>query len=283
MDAVSSEPKPIVVGYDGSPDADLALDWAERTATGTPAPLEVVIVGTHMDPVVGHFREHNERLVDEWHQRAFSSLEETGVASWDVAVRRGPTVPVLLTAAAGAAMMVMGSRGHGLLLGSLSGSVSQHVARHATCPVVVVRPLRQSGARQIVVGIDGSDGARAALRFACTRASDTGESVVAAHAYRPWPLPVCDQPPFRWTAGGADQAGQLLTETTEAERADFAEVDLTMMAVAGAADRLLLDLAAVSSLVVVGSRGRDAFAEMLLGSVAQEVLHRAECPVAVVR
>jgi nucleotide-binding universal stress UspA family protein len=280
---VSPTPKPIVVGYDGSPDADMALDWAARTATDTLAPLEVVIVGTHMDPVIGHFREHDERLVDEWHQRAFTSLEKTGVASWDVAVRRGPTVPVLLAAAASAGMLVVGSRGHGLLLGSLIGSVSQHVARHATCPVVVVRPPRQAGARQIVVGIDGSEGARAALRFACRRASDTAESVVAVHAYRAWPLPVCDQPPFRWTAGGAEQAERLLAETTEAVRADFDTVDLTMMAVAGAADRLLLDLGAVSSLVVVGSRGRDAFAEMLLGSVAQEVLHRAECPAAVVR
>lgn len=280
---MSCPPKPIVVGYDGSPDADLALDWAARTATVTSTPVEVVIVGTHMDPVIGHFREHNERLVDEWHQRAFSSLEETGVASWDVAVRRGPTVPVLLAAATNAGMLVVGSRGHGLLLGSLSGSVSQHVARHATCPVVVVRPLRQPGALQIVVGIDGSEGARAALRFACTRASATGESVVAVHAYRAWPLPVRDQPPFRWTAGGAEQAERLLSATTEDVRGDFDKVDLTMMALAGAADRLLLDLSAMSSQVVVGSRGRDAFAEMLLGSVAQEVLHRAECPVAVVR
>jgi nucleotide-binding universal stress UspA family protein len=280
---VSSTPRPIVVGYDGSPDADLALAWAARTATVTPRPLEVVIVGTHMDPVVGHFREHDERLVDEWHQRAFGSLEEAGVASWDVAVRRGPTVPVLLAAAASAELLVVGSRGHGLVLGSISGSVSQHVARHAACPVAVVRPLRQPGARQIVVGVDGSDGARAALRFACSRASATGEPVVAVHAYRTWSLPGPDETPFHRSAGGAEQADRLLDETTEAVRADFDEIDLTTTTVAASADRLLIDLSAIASLVVVGSRGRDAFAEMLLGSVAQEVLHQAECPVAVVR
>jgi nucleotide-binding universal stress UspA family protein len=49
------------------------------------------------------------------------------------------------------------------------------------------------------------------------------------------------------------------------------------------ADRLLVDLSAASSLVVVGSRGRDAFADLLLGSVAQRVLQAAHCPVAVVR
>ena len=81
----------------------------------------------------------------------------------------------------------------------------------------------------------------------------------------------------------AEEAERLLAETTEAVRADFDEIDLTTVAVAASADRLLLDLSAVSSLVVVGSRGRDASAEMLLGSVAQEVLHRAVCPVTVVR
>lgn len=216
-------------------------------------------------------------------QRAYRSLTEAGVASWDVAVRRGPTVPVLLAAAASAGLLVVGSRGHGLLLGTLSGSVSQHVARHATCPVAVIRPLRQSHAQQIVVGIDGSDGARAALRFACSRASATGESLVAVHAYRAWSLPLRDPMSFHRTASAAEEAERLLAEIAEAVRADFDAIDLTTVAVAASADRLLLDLSAVSSLVVVGSRGRDAFAEMLLGSVAQEVLHRAECPVAVVR
>jgi nucleotide-binding universal stress UspA family protein len=283
LDNVNSTPNPIVVGYDGSPDADLALDWAARAAILTPRPLEVVIVGTHMDPVIGDFREHNERLVDEWHQRAFSRLQESGPASWDVAVRRGPTVPVLLAAAVDAELLAVGSRGHGLLLGSLSGSVSQHVARHATCPVAVVRPPRQPGSRQIAVGIDGSGGAQAALRWACLRATATGESVLAVHAYRVWSWPGRRESSVQGAAGGAEEAVELLGETTEAVRADFDEIDLTTMAVPASADRLLIDLSAVSSLVVVGSRGRDAFAEMLLGSVAQGVLHRAECPVVVVR
>lgn len=280
---MTTDLSPIVVGYDGSPDADLALAWAANTATLTPHRLQVVIVGTHMDPVVGHFREHDERLVDEWHQRAFGSLEKTEVASWDVAVLRGPTVPVLLSAAASAELLVVGSRGHGLLLGSLSGSVSQHVARNATCPVAVVRPLRQAGARQIVVGVDGSDSARTALRFACARATDTGESVVAVHAHRAWPSAHHHTPPFHPSAGDEERSDRLLTEATEAVREDFDDVDLTTLSVPGPPDRLLLDRSTVSSLVVVGSRGRDAFAEMLLGSVAQEVLHRSECPVVVVR
>jgi nucleotide-binding universal stress UspA family protein len=279
---MSEAPRPIVVGYDGSPDAELALGWAAKTAHVQAKPLEVVIVGSHMDPLVGHFREHNDRLVDECHRRAYDGLKEAGVASWEVEVRRGPTVPVLLAAAESADMLVVGSRGHGLLLGSLSGSVSQHVARHAPCPVVVVRPPRQAGARQIVVGIDGSSGSDAALLFACSRARDTAESVFALHGYRA-PLAMEVDPFAPKRIERMESADRLTAESAARIRADYPDVDLMAQAIALSADRLLLDFSSTASLLVVGSRGRDAFAEMLLGSVAQHVLHRAECPVAVVR
>jgi len=60
-------------------------------------------------------------------------------------------------------------------------------------------------------------------------------------------------------------------------------VRLRSTAVVGTAGRVLARLSDDASLVVVGSRGRTEWKELLLGSVSQEVLHRAECPVVVVR
>jgi len=54
-------------------------------------------------------------------------------------VTEGRPVPVLLAAAAGAELLVVGSRGHGGFAGMLLGSVSQHCVQHAACPVVVIR------------------------------------------------------------------------------------------------------------------------------------------------
>jgi nucleotide-binding universal stress UspA family protein len=56
------------------------------------------------------------------------------------AIVQGPPAQVLLDAAAGAQMLVVGSRGHGTLAGMLLGSVSQHCVQHAPCPVVVIPP-----------------------------------------------------------------------------------------------------------------------------------------------
>lgn len=284
---------PVVVGYDGSPDADLALAWAQRTASSAAAPLRVVIVGTAMDPVVGHFREHADELVAAWKARATVRLRRGGDVDGEVEVRRGPVVPVLRAASHGAALLVVGSRGHGLAVGSLSGSVSQHVARHASCPVVVVRPAHQPDATRIVVGVDGSDGSAAALRFACSRGTLTGETVLAVHAYRAPTLPTesmflaeamrSDLPAPTRDLASREAAERLLASATAGARAEHPGLDLTELAVPAPADRLLVDLSAAASLVVVGSRGRDAFAELLLGSVAQHVLQDARCPVAVVR
>lgn len=274
---MSAAAGPIVVAYDGSPDAELALEWAEATSSATGAPLQVVIVGTAMDPVVGHFREHADELVAAWKARATVHLRRAGVVDGEVEVRRGPVVPVLRAASHGAAALVVGSRGHGLAAGSVTGSVSQHVARHASCPVVIVRPAHQPDAARIVVGVDGSGGSEAALRFACARASRTGEAVLAVHGYHSPVLPPAEP------LAGRESAERLLAAATDGVRAESPDLEIVELAVPAPADRLLVDLSAASSLVVVGSRGRDAFAELLLGSVAQHVLQGAHCPVAVVR
>ena len=290
---MSTSEAAIVVGYDGSPDAGLALEWAEATSSTTGAPLRVVVVGSAMDPVVGHFREHEDELVAAWSARATVHLRRSGNADAEVEVRRGPVVPVLRAVSHGAAALVVGSRGHGLAVGSLTGSVTQHLARHASCPVVVVRPSHQPDARRIVVGVDGSGGGEAALRFACARGNRTGEEVLAVHAYRSPTIPtgravltgaMAPGPvPSTRDMASREAAERLLAAATAGVRAEMPDLELTELAVPAPADRLLVDLSAASSLVVVGSRGRDAFADLLLGSVAQRVLQAAHCPVAVVR
>jgi nucleotide-binding universal stress UspA family protein len=75
-----------------------------------------------------------------------SALADAGVAADDNRVTTTPAeghpAEVLMQKAAGAELLVVGSRGYGRIFGALLGSVSQYVAAHAACPVVVIKPTR---------------------------------------------------------------------------------------------------------------------------------------------
>jgi nucleotide-binding universal stress UspA family protein len=139
-----AEKKRIVVGVDGSPSSTKALHWAVRQAKLTGAEVEAVTVwsypsGYGMAPV-------GDEMVD-FEGNAGKILAEAlaGVSSIAPGVTikssvvEGHAADVLVRAAKGADLLVVGSRGHGGFAGMLLGSVSQHCAQHASCPVLVIR------------------------------------------------------------------------------------------------------------------------------------------------
>jgi nucleotide-binding universal stress UspA family protein len=135
----------IVVGVDGSEASKDALAWAARQARITGGRLEAVMAW-HI-PGFAYGPGMLAPTSYDFAPAAKTTLEETvdkvlGEGP-DVAVRRvvveGPPALRLLEAAAGADLLVVGSRGHGAFAGMLLGSVSEHCVAHASCPVVVVR------------------------------------------------------------------------------------------------------------------------------------------------
>lgn len=135
----------------------------------------------------------------------------------------------------------------------------------------------------MVVGVDESAGAAAALRWAVREAAARGWSLTAVLA---WGLLdqhhlIGDQP-FDPAYGEAD-ALAALDEIVRAAvgTADGATVERKV--VCDLAAHALLSSSAAADLLVVRARGLGGFRELLLGSVSQHVLHQATCPVAVVR
>ena len=278
---------PLLVAYDGSVDARRALTWAADESLRTGVPVHVLAVDEIVPPVwggvggtvvTGGFVLDASTLLE----RAQKILADEGVTTVTTEQRSGPVVPEIVRAAASASALVVGSRGHGPVGEALIGSVSQHLARHATCPVVVVRQQEDPDARRIIVGIDGSRSSTAALEYACRRAEATGETVVAVHGIHVH-APSTDV--WAATPRSVDLAERerLLAESIAGLREDHPDVRLEQEVVAVAPDRCLVDASASASLVVVGSRGLGWFSGLLLGSVSQAVLHRATCPVTVVR
>lgn len=275
--------KRIVVGYDATPDAERAVEWAVSTARLTGRRVELVIAVSQMDPILSDFHQVSERVAEERRASATRSLRHADLTQDEVTVVHGSTVPVLLTASRSADLLVLGSPGHRLTAGTFGGSISQHVARHASCPVVVVREPRLAGAHTIVVGVDGSQESLAAVRFAASRAAITHERIRAVFAYPAPLLPDRQHESRRHVASRRDTAAAHLDRWIAGSGSGSPEVSVLAEVECGQAAEALIKRSATASLVAVGYRGRDAFAELLLGSTAQSVLHGAHCPVVVVR
>jgi nucleotide-binding universal stress UspA family protein len=138
----------IVVGVDDSEGATAALTWALEDARRRDAAVEVVHAWTfpNLDLVdYGGTRvpmiapEDIQKAAESWTRAMVDRAVDPGEGvPLTTTVRRGHPAHVLLDAAQGADLLVVGSRGHGGFAAMLLGSVSSHIVHHATCPVVVV-------------------------------------------------------------------------------------------------------------------------------------------------
>jgi nucleotide-binding universal stress UspA family protein len=148
-DAAPPAEGPVVVGVDGSPTSDAAIATAFDEASWRGAGL--VAVHAWSEYASDHVRFQALDEGREQVEQMENELLAQRLAGWqekypDVAVRRvvtsGRPVEQLLDQAAGAQLMVVGSRGNGGFSGMLLGSTSQALIRHATCPLLVVRPVQ---------------------------------------------------------------------------------------------------------------------------------------------
>ena len=148
---------------------------------------------------------------------------------------------------------------------------------------------------RIVVGVDGSEGSRQALRWAVEETRLRGASLEVIHAY---------EHHLSWLGYGAEESmsaaaveamhQDMETAAREAARRAQALVDrmveglegpeVTATAVESSHPaQALVAHSKGADLLVVGSRGRGGFKSLMLGSVSQQCAHHAECPVVIIR
>jgi nucleotide-binding universal stress UspA family protein len=136
----------IVVGVDGSAEAAAALEFAVEEAQLRKLPLRIVTAWSI--PAIefpGNAVVPTPDLAEDAEERANSLLTKAVAAVGDrarveaVAVAGG-AADALVEQAQGAALLVVGSRGHGAVASLLLGSVSTALAHHASCPLTIVRP-----------------------------------------------------------------------------------------------------------------------------------------------
>ncbi|MEV8510482.1 universal stress protein [Actinoplanes sp. NPDC051475] len=138
----------IVVGVDNSAGSREALRWALAHARLTGATVEAVTVW-QVPPMYAYAYGWlptgiNDADIIRYAEKALAETvaQVHGGDNYSVQVTtrvvEGPAAQVLLAAAKGAELIVLGSRGHGAFAGMLLGSVSQHCVQHATCPTVII-------------------------------------------------------------------------------------------------------------------------------------------------
>ena len=140
----------IVVGVDGSPSSMTALRWAILQAELTGCEVEAVT--SWRLPSRYGFAAVTDRATDfegDARKVLADALNEVSSVEPDVLIRssvvEGHPAEVLVRAARGADMLVVGSRGHGGFPGAMLGSVSQYCVHHAPCPVLVIRGTGWNG------------------------------------------------------------------------------------------------------------------------------------------
>ena len=282
----------IVVGIDESPAAKVAVQWAARDAELRKLP---VTLGHAISPEVATWsnvrlpaglarwqRDRGRRLVDEAFKLVEEASQHGGPAEVHSEVLASAAVPTLVELSKEAELVVTGCRGSARWPGQLLGSVSSGLVRYAHCPVAIVHdedPSHPSEA-PVLVGIDGSSASELATAIAFDEASHRNVGLVALHA---WSDADVSEWPGIDSPAAQSMAEEVLAERLAGWQEKYPDVPVSRAVVCDKPARQLVERSADAQLVVVGSRGRGGFAEMLLGSVGEAVAQMAQVPVIVAR
>jgi nucleotide-binding universal stress UspA family protein len=281
----------VVVGVDGSEHSLVAARWAAAEAQRRGAALHVVLVYEYAWPgaqftsptfLEAQAREFAGTVVATAVAQARTAAHGIQISGSSV---RGRPSEKLIEQSEHAALLVVGSRGHGGFVNLLSGSTSMQVATHAHGPVAIVRGHAAAIEGPIVVGVDGSPSSLHALEAAFDAAAKRNAEVIAIRAY---------EVPMVWSGYGIGpefvnpetiekEQHQSLNEEVAIWQEKYPDVAVKTVVARGSAADVLIGVSKSAQLVVVGTRGHGGFAGLLLGSVGQQLMHHSESPVLIVR
>jgi nucleotide-binding universal stress UspA family protein len=276
----------IVVGVDGSPSSHEAVAWATRQAVLDHRRLTllhayhlenaawVAQAGLDQNVILQSLKESGTTVLGRARLAAQAIAPEIEVDEYIV---RADPRDALGLASKTAAMVVIGSRGHGRVASMVLGSVGLSLARHGCCPVVVLRPHVAEIRHGVLVGTDGTADTLPALQFA-----------YGLSASRRLPLTVLTfGPGFPWfgTEGTGREDDEMHEQVQHwlAELGEkYPEVGVSVRHVKDPQAEALVETAALMDAVVVGSHHEGMLASTLGRALAVAVVEHAPTTVVVV-
>lgn len=295
-DATHDSPTPdqaVVAALDGSHRDAAVIDWAAAEAKALSAPLHLVHavdLGTPLSAygelltspeIVDRVEQESAGVVSAGRERAIAAAPDLAVTT---SLPTGSPSGALLSAAATARVLIVGSARKNRAERIVLGTTSMSLVAHAPCPVVLVpENANTKGDGRVVVGIDGSEHSRLAFQHALEAAAVRGKKVTTVTS---WNVEVVNgvvvTEPGSTEWESVDARYRTMAESAIAAARDaHPEIEVTVEVRHGRAADTLVEIAEGADLLLVGSRGRGGFRGMLLGSVSQRVLALATCPVAI--
>lgn len=278
----------IIVGYDQSAAAEAAAVWALDEAVRTGSVVEffyayewpVWMPAASMVPGPAVWPDGaTELAIKDSLTKAVARARQTHPAvRTTTSIVHNNAALALIDRSADARLIVLGSRGHSAVA-NLLGSVSAAVSAHAHCPVVIVRDT-PAAAVPVVVGVDDSAPAQAALALAVDQAAARGVPLRVIRAFRPV-TGLWQQTPMATGVVTAEER-RPFDELVAAWREKYPDLRISAEAVVDHPAGALEVASGTAQLLVVGSRGRGTVRGMLLGSVSQHLLRHAKCSIVVV-
>jgi nucleotide-binding universal stress UspA family protein len=295
----------VLLATDGSPCSAGAQQFLALLPLAAGSTIDIVAV---LDEVVGptapaleegtlvwqtreEIQEFERKQAWEWVRQAEAAVARGSVQT-NGAVRRGDAAHQILLAAeeVDADLIAVGSHGRTGFAAFVLGSVARNVAQHATQPVLVARAPRNR-LRQVVLAVDGSPHAEAAVRLLARLPFPAETAVTACNVVRP-------RDPHPWLALGAAEvfiqaageanfalleAGSKLVEAARSRLADAGKTCFTMVREGDPAETLsrLAD-ERQADLIAAGARGVSLIQGLVVGSVADRLLKSAPCSVLIV-
>ncbi|WP_406135049.1 universal stress protein [Streptomyces sp. NBC_01089] len=292
---------PVTVGFDGSPEAEAAVDWAAQEAVHRKRPLRIVYAWewqpyrlTLMDArTERHWIRHVPHQAASALAGRYPGLEVTAE------VLGGAPVPTLLSESNGSELLILGSRALSAWHGFVIGSVAQSIVAHSTGPVALVRasagpgdaaagaatgPAPEPAGREVVLGVDLDNPSDDLMSFSFATAARRGAPLHVVHGWKALApiLPDTAHLGREHKEHLVEKEKERLGEALRPWAEKYPDVTVREDSHAGSTADHLVNCSRGAQLLLVGRRAPGLHLGARIGHVTHAAMHHSAAPVIVV-